>query len=130
MNRLSGRLLMVTAVGHALVGVVLFRQSLAAILADGLVNAIQPPFYAAEPHFDRIAAFWFLLFSPVLFLLGQITNRAVERKDSSILGLVGWNLLGIGLVGSVVLPVSGNWVLIALAAIVLRAASDVKTVTA
>ena len=126
MNKLPGRLLMATAVGHALVGFVLFRESIAAVLNDGLVNAIQPPYYAAEPRFDRIAAFWFLLFSPVLLLLGQITNWAVEQRDAHSLKLVGWNLMGIGVFGSVVLPISGNWVLIALAAIVLRAASGAR----
>jgi hypothetical protein len=126
MSKLTGRLLMATAVGHAFVGVVLFRDSIAAIVDDGFVNAVQPPFYAGEPHFDRIAAFWFLLFSPVLFLLGQITNRAIERRDAPTLKLVGWNLMGIGVFGSVVLPISGNWILIALAAIVLRAASSAR----
>ena len=57
MSKLAGSLVMATAVGHALVGFVLFRQSIAGIVGDGVVNAIQPPFYAAEPHFDRIAAF-------------------------------------------------------------------------
>ena len=101
MNKLTGRLLMATAVGHVLVGLVLFREPIAAILNDGFVNAIQPPLYAAEPRFDRIAAFWFLLFSPVLFLLGQITNWAVERRDAHSLKLIGWNLMGIGVFGSV-----------------------------
>jgi len=117
---------MATAIGHAFVGFVLFRESIAAILNDGFVNAIHPPLYAAEPRFDRIAVFWFLLFSPVLFLLGQITNRAVERREAHILKLIGWNLMGIGVLGSVVLPVSGNWILIALAATVLRAASGAR----
>ena len=91
MNKLTGRLLMATAVGHALVGLILFREPIAAILNDGLVNAIQPPLFAAEARFDRIAAFWFLLFSPVLFLLGQITNWTVEQRDAHSLELVGWN---------------------------------------
>ncbi len=117
---------MATAVGHALVGFVLFRQPITAIVAAGFVNAIQPPFYAAEPNFDRIATFWFLLFSPVLLLLGQITNRAVNNADAHTLELVGRYLMVIGALGSVVLPVSGNWVLIALGVVVLRAAAGVR----
>ena len=67
MTGIAGPLLMLTAVGHALVGALLFSEPLGAMLREGLINTIQPPGVAAEPHYDRIAAFWFLLFSPVLF---------------------------------------------------------------
>jgi uncharacterized protein DUF6463 len=66
---LAGVLLMATGVGHALVGVVLFREPLSAIVEEGVVNTIQPPLYIEQSHFDRIATFWFFIFSPVLFLL-------------------------------------------------------------
>ena len=120
---LAGVLLMATAVGHAFVGVVLFREPLTAILQGGVVNTIQPPLYVEQPHFDRIATFWFFIFSPVLFLLGQLTNRAVGRGDPETLRLVGWYLLGMGVIGGIVLPVSGQWSLIALAALVFKAMS-------
>ena len=120
---LAGVLLMATAVGHALVGVVLFREPLTAILEEGAINTIQPPLYVEQPHFDRIATFWFFIFSPVLFLLGQIANRAVARGDRETLRLVGWYLLGMGVIGGIMLPVSGQWSLIALAAFVFKAAS-------
>jgi hypothetical protein len=126
MNKWTGRLLMATAVGHALVGLMLFHESITAIVDDGFVNAIQPPLYAAEPRFDRIAVFWFLLFSPLLFLLGQLTDWAIERGDAHSLKLVGSYLMGIGVFGSIVLPISGNWTLIVLAVLVLRAASAAR----
>ena len=119
MNRLSGHLLMVTAMGHTAVGILLFRDPLAAMLNDGFFNAIRP-------HFDRMAAFWFLLFSPVLFLLGQITNYAVGRSDAHLIRLVGFYLLGIGIIGVAALPLSGFWILIALTPLLLRAAYRVS----
>jgi Family of unknown function (DUF6463) len=121
MDRFVGPLLMLTGIGHALVGVVLFHRPLAAIRDAGFFNAIQPPSYVATPHFDRIAAFWFLVFSPLLVLLGQLTSRAVRRRDTHTLDAIGWYLLAIGVVGVAVLPVSGNWVLIGLGGLVLRA---------
>ena len=124
---MAGPLLTVTAVGHALVGAILFSEPLSAIVSAGVVNSIRPPVYSAQAHFDRIAAFWFLLFSPVLFLFGQIINHAVSRRDVSSLRLIGWYLLGIGAVGAAILPISGNWLLLPLGVIVLKAAREVTT---
>src|SRR5437879_1953412 len=118
-------LMMAMGIGHALIGILLFRDTFLAILQNGVLNTIGPPFYVADPHFDRIAFFWFLMFSPVLFMLGQITSRSIAGGASDILSVVGWNLLGIGIVGTAVLPISGNSTLIILGALVLKAASRV-----
>ena len=116
MDRLIGRLLIATAAAHALVGVASYRRPLKAIWNDGIVNAVMP-------NYDRRAAFWSLLFAPVLFGLGQITNRAVERGDARILRTVAWNFLGIGVLGALLMPISGFWILLALVLPLLRAAS-------
>jgi hypothetical protein len=49
-------------------------------------------------------------------MVGQITARA-ERP---LARLIGWNLLATGLAGVVVMPVSGFWLLLALAPLLLR----------
>ena len=113
-----GSLLMATGVGHALVGVVLFYDALAAILRDGFFNAI-------APHFDREAAFWFLLFSPLCYLLGQVVNRAVEWGDTRLLAVLGGHVLAIGVVGVMLLPISGFWILIAIAVVIFATARGV-----
>ncbi len=126
MTGIAGPLLMLTALGHALVGALLFSEPLGAIVREGAINTIQPPGVAAEPHYDRIAAFWFLLFSPVLFLFGQMINHAVSRGDPGSIRLVGYYLIGIGALGAAILPVSGNWLLLPLGAIALMAARAVE----
>ena len=113
---LAARLLMATGVGHTVVGLLLFREPLALILRDGVLNSIH------YPQFDRSAAFWFLLFSPVLFALGQLTDHAVRRGDVATLRIIGWYLLAIGVVGAIIMPLSGFWLVIAIAPLVLRAA--------
>lgn len=124
MNRLIGRLLIAAAIGHLLVGVMVFREPLVAIFADGFFNAI--PHDRVSLRFDREAAFWFLLFSPALFMLAQITNRAVERRDAHILRIIGWNLLGMGVVGVGAMPISGFWILIVLAPLLFKAARQAE----
>src|SRR6185369_15313910 len=82
-----GTLLIATAFGHTVVGVALFHDAYAAILRDGFLDAV-------APHADRMVAFWFLLFSPVCFLLGQIVTRAIAHEDKPLIALLGWYVLG------------------------------------
>ena len=117
MGRHVGRLLIGVGAGHLVVGAILFHAPLAAIFHDGFVNTV--PLGA---DFDRQAAFWFLFATPVTFLLGHLTNRAVARQDAPFVRVVGLNLLGMGIVGAAVMPVSGFWLLLALAPLFLREA--------
>jgi hypothetical protein len=116
MTHYLARLLEVTGIGHALVGLVLFQEPLAAIAQEGFLSTIR------YGQFDRAAAFWFLLFSPACFLLGQLVAHALDRNDRRTLALIGWNLLGMGIGGVLIMPVSGFWILIMLAPLILRAA--------
>ncbi len=118
-----GPVMIAMGIGHALIGLVLFHDAFMAIVREGIINTIQPPGYGTEPDYDRIAFFWLMVFSPVLSMLGQITARAIARGAADILRVVGWNLLGIGIVGTMVLPLSGNPALIVLAVLILTAAS-------
>jgi uncharacterized membrane protein len=130
-ERLPARLLYATAVGHVVVGVALFREPLAAIWRDGIVNSIGSQVVpgaaswiaALRPQFEREAAFWFVLFGPLLWLLGRIVDRAIEQADGCLLRTIAWYLLGFGIVGAAVMPVSGFWLLIAYAPLLLVTAS-------
>jgi hypothetical protein len=114
-SRWVPRLLVWIALGHSLLGLVLFREPLAAMLREGLVNTI-----GASGDSDREAAFWFLVFSAMLLLWGQLVAHASRRPDARALALVGWNMLLVGALGCLVMPVSGFWMVIALAPFVLR----------
>jgi hypothetical protein len=107
---------MVTGVGHALVGVVLFSEPLGAMVREGFLSTVR------YGQFDRAAAFWFLLFSPICVLLGQMVAHAMDRGDRWLLTVIGWNLLGMGVVGALIMPLSGFWILIAIAPLVFRLA--------
>ncbi len=105
--RSIGPVLIATAVLHALVGVALFREPLAAILRDGYVNAV-------DPHVDRRLAFWFMIMSPICAGLGLITSHAVGLADARLLGILGWTMLLLGTVGALAMPVSGFWIFVVL----------------
>ena len=126
MNHQLGRLLVATGVFHALVGVTFFREPLAAIFADGFFDAIAIP-GSLTVHPDRMAAMWFLVPSPLFMLLGQIVNRALGSGDWAVLRIIGWHLLGLGVVGVAMLPISGFWILIVLGPLFVRAAREMRT---
>lgn len=128
--RWFGPLFLAIAVGHALVGLVIFHDPLAAIVRDGFVNGVEPHLLerGLAPYFDREAAFWFMLYAPILALLGLVTRRAIDLGDVPLLRLVGWTLLATGGAGALAMPVSGFWLIIVLGALVLRSARlDVRT---
>ena len=124
MKGTAARLLALTGIGHTLVGLVLFRQPLRAILDDGIVNSI------GQGQFDRGAAFWFLLFSPICLALAQIVSHAVARGDGRTLRIIGGYLLAMGVLGAAVMPISGFWILIAIAPLLLRTAGRVDPAVA
>jgi uncharacterized membrane protein len=125
-----GVFFVLTAVGHAVIGLAIFRDPLAAIVRDGFVNGVEPALLERGllPYFDREAAFWFMLYAPILLLIGFVTRRALELGDAVMLRLVGWTLLVMGGAGALAMPISGFWIVLLLGGLVLRAARrDVRT---
>ncbi len=113
MITLSGYVLIALGLGHTIVGVVKYRLALVALFRDGY-------FDAATGHADRLLAFWFLLFSAMLFLLGQIMLYVAKTNDLYLLRLLCWYLAIIGVVGTAALPRSPFWIAIILAGLMLR----------
>jgi hypothetical protein len=103
---------MVTALAHAVTGMLLFGDALAGIGRDGFVDAV-------DPHLDRQLAFWFMLFTPVLVILGLLMQHALAADDAKLQGLLGWSMLGIGTFGAIAMPASGFWAAIILSLPVL-----------
>ncbi len=108
MLRISGYLLIAISIIHVLVGIWLFAQPLTDILQSGVFNAVAPDPFA--PYFDREDAFWFMMASPLFFTLGQLCCWVQERVIA-LPTFLGWNLLAISTVGIVLEPISGFWLL-------------------
>lgn len=100
----AGWLLMAVAALHAGFGLWVGRRAVLAMARDGFVNAV-------DPHLDRSLAFWFLLMSPLLWIVGRFALwlGAEGRRPPAWLGR---SLLALALVGAVLMPVSGFWLLL------------------
>lgn len=92
-----------TAVGvlHTAAGLAKYRRALREIAHDGLVDAV-------EGDFERGEALWFLMCGASVVLTGRLA-RWTELRTGSLPASTGWMLLGIGTVGSALLPRSGFW---------------------
>ena len=94
---------MATAILHTAVGLLVGYQPLMDIAQGGFVNAI-------DPHFDRMAIFWFLLFGILLFLIGWLV-RWIDHQIGHLPNWLAWFLWGLALFAVVLMPISGFWLL-------------------
>jgi cobalamin biosynthesis protein CobD/CbiB len=110
-----GRWLLAVAALHTLFGLLVFTGPLRQLLRLGLFNAV-----GADPLLSAVT--WFLLFGAPLALLGQALSLLERRADvdASSLRPLGWGLLALGLLGIVLMPASGFWLLLPVVWALLR----------
>lgn len=101
----DGAGLMIIAGLHELVGLVEGFDVTVAILRDGVVNAL-------GEDWMRHALFWFHVTGLALFVIGDAL-RVIEEASGAVPARFGAMMLGVGIFGAVLLPVSGFWLVIA-----------------
>ena len=110
--RLSGYLLIITGSLHTLFGLVSGYPWLGEMVRDGVIGA-------ADASTERQYLVWFLTSGVGLILMGVLALGYREALS----GGFGWGLLALSLVGVILLPTSGFWLLIPQALFVLVTAS-------
>jgi hypothetical protein len=109
----AGSLLIAVAVLHAACGAWFGRGSLRGMLFDGILNSV-----ASDS--ERGLVFWFLLMSPLLLMLGQLCLFLAEHGIAPPRWL-GLEVLALTVCSGLLMPVSGFWLLIPPAGLLLRA---------
>lgn len=94
--------LVTLGVGHTVVGLVRFKKPLAEATRAGFVGQ-----FVGYP--DRSAAFWFMIFGPLLVMGGHMAVHAANAADRELLKIIGFYLLAISAVGSLAQPTSPFW---------------------
>lgn len=116
MRRLCGPLLMATGVLDLLACLILYPGQLAAIAQDGFLGAVEPDTLAST--FDREAAFWHVMFGTMALILGGLTYWA-QNRTGILPAFLGWSLLALGVAGVILMPISGFWVILPQAVMML-----------
>lgn len=120
MGRLCGPLLMSTGVLHLLVGLaVSYPRPLADIARDGFFGAVEPEGMAST--FDREAAIWFVMFGALVLILGGLVHWT-QARTGTLPAFLGWSLLAISVVALVLMPVSGFWIVLPQAVLMIAVA--------
>ncbi len=104
MKRWVGRSIVAIGLLHTVFGLVGFRNILAMLLRDGIFNTVN-----GQP--DREMAFWFIFFGFLLIVFGALIDWC-ESKGIKLPPFLGWGLLTITIIGVMLMPVSGFWLLI------------------
>ena len=114
MRRLSGPLLIATAVLDLLYVLVFHSQQLRAIAQVGFFDAVE-----LDPaQLDREVAFWHLTFGMAVLILGGLVHWA-QTRTGTLPAFVGWSLLALGLFGAILFPMSGVCLLLPLAGLMI-----------
>ena len=111
MRRRVGQLLMGTGVLHTVLGVLGFRRTLVEIHRARYLDTI-----GRDP--ERNAALWCLTTGALLVALGQLA-RSTQERTGEVPRSLGWSLLAIAVPGVVLLPVSGFWLVLGQALLLL-----------
>ena len=101
-----GKTLVGIGVAHSMVGLVWFRPVLGILFDEGLFNTIT---LVQSP--ERESAFWFLFAGFALMIIGGLVNR-IERLNGYLPPFLGWSFAVLTILGAMIMPVSGFWLLI------------------
>lgn len=105
----EGALLRLLAVGHALVGIGIYRRELRSIGRDSILAGV--PYRG-----PRATAFWFFVPSPLLWTIGRLVGDAEAVGDwNAVRAAHRLSLVGAA-VATVCVPISGFWIWLGISA--------------
>lgn len=114
MRKMSGPLLIAIGVLDLLYVLAFYARQLSSIAGDGFFGAVE-----SDPaQLGREVAFWHLTFGLTVLILGALVRWA-QARTGTLPAFLGWSLLALGLLGSILVPVSGFWLVLLLSVLML-----------
>jgi hypothetical protein len=116
----SGILLTATGILHTVVGIVLCRNYLWSIVKNKFFNAL---WISREAGFDSNLsfAFWFLICGMVIIMLGHTLHYYIKKEQKPAPAFLAYWFLGLSVIGCIIIPISGLWLFIPQALIIIAA---------
>lgn len=108
----SGTFMIATAIIHNLVGFVMGWSVLQDIARDGFVNSV-------IEQMDRNAIFWFLFSGFIMLLLGIIMHNMIREQQKPVPKYIAYHLLVLSVIGCIMMPASGFWIVLPQCAIII-----------
>ncbi len=110
----SGILLVATGILHTIVAVILGYREFIAMFEEGIINSV-----GEDPA--RGLSFWFFICGIFVILLGQVLHYYIKKEHQPAPAFLGYYLLIFSLLGCIIVPVSGFWLFIPQAIIIICA---------
>ena len=110
----SGMFLTGTGILHVIAALILEKQGLAEIIRNGPINSV-------GDDCVRGLAFWFLVCGIIVILFGHTLHLYIKQVQKPAPLFFGWFLLIFAVAGCVIVPVSGFWLFLPQALIVIVA---------
>lgn len=114
-----GRWLVAVSAVHTVFAVAVFGEVLASIVKRGVFNTV-----GADPMVGAVV--WFVLFGAMLFVCGLAVTTVEKSSSGELPKVIGWSLLVLAIVGVVLMPASGFWLVFPPAIAVLVRKSNAK----
>ena len=105
--RYTGLSFALIGVLHLMLGLVLHRRSFGSMLAGGLINTVRH-------ETGHQLAFWFTFAGPIMLLVGYLMDWVVRQKKLTLPIGFGYALTSLSLLGVILLPMSGFWLVLIL----------------
>ncbi len=100
----AGQVLFAMGIGHGIMSFILFGDLLREIWIAG-------PGAGSSWTLDMMAAFWFIVFTWLMVILGLIITEAGRLGHLPFQRITGWSFLIVPTICGVFLPISGLWAL-------------------
>ena len=117
-----GKTLIGIGVVHSIGGLLFFRPTLSILLNEGLFNTI-----TVGGDLAREAAFWFLFGGFTLMIIGGLVNR-LEYLGEHLPAFLGWSFAVLTILGVIIMPASGFWLLVLPTIAMIRRSSRNKNI--
>jgi hypothetical protein len=112
--RYSGIALLATGVIHTAAAIAFFANVYLEIINDGVINAV-------EDGASRELAFWFLILGVFIILFGQVLHYYIKKERRPAPLSFGYSLLALSIFGCFAIPLSGFWLFLPQALIIIVA---------
>lgn len=110
----SGTFLVITGVIHTLYALFLGKDAFAEIINDGVINV-------TGEILSRAFALWFLVCGIILILWGQTLQFYIKKEQKPAPMSLGYCILVFAVVGCIVEPISGFWLFLPQALVIIAA---------
>ena len=116
----SGTFLVITGVIHTVYALLLGKEDFTDMIKDGLINS-------TDDSYSRAFALWFLVCGIILILWGLTLQCYIKKEQKPAPLFLGYCISAFAVAGCIIEPISGFWLFLPQALIIITANKKMET---